>query len=73
MQGRSLAIATFAVTSVALVMVMLDNLVVSTALNVIRQELGALRPHLRVVTNNTLSTPGGGGTPRVDPAEPLAD
>ncbi len=42
-------------------------------LRAIRNELGALRPHLRVVTNNTLSTPGGGGTPRVGPVAPLAD
>ena len=51
MQGRSLAIATFAVTSVALVMVMLDNLVVSTALNVIRQELGATIEQLEWTVN----------------------
>ena len=51
MQGRSLAIWTFAVTSVALVMVMLDNLVVSTALNVIRQELGATIEQLEWTVN----------------------
>ena len=51
MQGRSLAIWTFAVTSVALVMVMLDNLVVSTALNVIRQELGATIEELEWTVN----------------------
>jgi EmrB/QacA subfamily drug resistance transporter len=51
MEGRSLAIWTFAVTSVALVMVMLDNLVVSTALNVIRQELGATIEQLEWTVN----------------------
>ncbi len=51
MQGRNLAIWTFAVTSVALVMVMLDNLVVSTALNVIRQELGATIEQLEWTVN----------------------
>ena len=51
MQGRSLAIWTFAVTSVALVMVMLDNLVVSTALNVIREELGATIEQLEWTVN----------------------
>jgi len=51
LQGRSLAIWTFAVTSVALVMVMLDNLVVSTALNVIRQELGATIEQLEWTVN----------------------
>jgi len=50
-QGRSLAIWTFAVTSVALIMVMLDNLVVSTALNVIRQELGATIEQLEWTVN----------------------
>jgi EmrB/QacA subfamily drug resistance transporter len=42
---------TFAVTSVALVMVMLDNLVVSTALNVIRLELGATIEQLEWTVN----------------------
>jgi EmrB/QacA subfamily drug resistance transporter len=51
MQGRSVALWTFAVTSVALVMVMLDNLVVSTALNVIRQELGATIEQLEWTVN----------------------
>ena len=51
MQGRSLAVWTFAVTSVALVMVMLDNLVVSTALNVIREELGATIEQLEWTVN----------------------
>ena len=51
MQGRSLAIWTFAVTSVALVMVMLDNLVVSTALNVIREDLGASIEQLEWTVN----------------------
>jgi EmrB/QacA subfamily drug resistance transporter len=51
MQSRSIALWTFAVTSVALVMVMLDNLVVSTALNVIRQELGATIEQLEWTVN----------------------
>ncbi len=51
MHGRSLALWTFAVTSVALIMVMLDNLVVSTALNVIRQELGATIEQLEWTVN----------------------
>jgi EmrB/QacA subfamily drug resistance transporter len=51
MQARSLAIWTFAVTSVALVMVSLDNLVVSTALNVIREELGASIEELEWTVN----------------------
>jgi EmrB/QacA subfamily drug resistance transporter len=51
MHTRSVAIWTFAVTSVALVMVMLDNLVVSTALNVIRQELGATIEQLEWTVN----------------------
>jgi len=50
-QGRSLAIWTFVVTSVALVMVMLDNLVVSTALNVIREDLGASIEQLEWTVN----------------------
>ena len=41
MQDRTKALWTFAITSVALFMVMLDNLVVSTALPVIRTDLGA--------------------------------
>ncbi|MFV2064216.1 MAG: DHA2 family efflux MFS transporter permease subunit [Chloroflexota bacterium] len=51
LKRRSIAISTFAVTSVALVMVMLDNLVVSTALNVIRQELGATIEQLEWTVN----------------------
>ncbi len=51
MHARSLAIWTFAVTSVALVMVSLDNLVVSTALNVIRQDLGASIEQLEWTVN----------------------
>ncbi len=51
MNPRSLAIWTFVVTSVALVMVMLDNLVVSTALNVIRQELDATIEQLEWTVN----------------------
>jgi EmrB/QacA subfamily drug resistance transporter len=46
-----MALWTFAVTSVALVMVMLDNLVVSTALNVIRQDLGATIEQLEWTVN----------------------
>jgi EmrB/QacA subfamily drug resistance transporter len=51
MRSSSTALWTFAVTSVALVMVMLDNLVVSTALNVIRQELGATIEQLEWTVN----------------------
>lgn len=51
MRGRSPALWTFAVTSVALIIVMLDNLVVSTALNVIRQELGATIEQLEWTVN----------------------
>ena len=51
MQSRSLSIWTFAITSVALVMVMLDNLVVSTALNVIRLDLGASIEQLEWTVN----------------------
>lgn len=51
MRGRSPALLTFAVTSVALIMVMLDNLVVTTALNVIRQELGATLEQLEWTVN----------------------
>ena len=51
MHARSLAIWTFAVTSVALIMVSLDNLVVSTALNVIRVELGATIEELEWTVN----------------------
>ncbi len=46
-----MAISTFVVTSVALLMVMLDNLVVSTALNVIREELGATLEQLEWTVN----------------------
>ena len=43
---------TFVITSIALVMVMLDNLVVSTpSLNVIRQELGATIEQLKWTVN----------------------
>lgn len=51
MNDHRLALATFAVTSIALVMVMLDNLVVTTALNVIRQELGATIEQLEWTVN----------------------
>jgi MFS family permease len=42
---------TFALTSVALFMVTLDNLVVSTALPVIRVDLGASLPELEWTVN----------------------
>src|SRR6187397_239339 len=51
MKDRSIALRTFGVTSVALIMVMLDNLVVSTALNVIRQDLGATLQQLEWTVN----------------------
>ena len=51
MKDRSIALRTFGVTSVALIMVMLDNLVVSTALNVIRQDLGATLEQLEWTVN----------------------
>jgi EmrB/QacA subfamily drug resistance transporter len=51
MKDRSIALRTFAVTSVALIMVMLDNLVVSTALNVIREDLGATLEQLEWTVN----------------------
>ncbi|MDX6647960.1 MAG: hypothetical protein QOK40_3687, partial [Miltoncostaeaceae bacterium] len=41
MTGRRLQGWTFAVTSIALFMVVLDNLVVTTALPVIKKSLGA--------------------------------
>src|SRR2546428_12732002 len=41
MTQRANTIWTFAITSIALVMVTLDNLVVTTALPVIRKDLGA--------------------------------
>src|SRR3954463_12765652 len=41
MQAKTRTLWTFAITSVALFMVVLDNLVVSTALPVIRTDLGA--------------------------------
>ena len=41
MTARTRTLWTFAITSVALFMVVLDNLVVSTALPVIRTDLGA--------------------------------
>ena len=51
MKDRSMALRTFGVTSIALIMVMLDNLVVSTALNVIRQDLGATLQQLEWTVN----------------------
>jgi hypothetical protein len=36
-----------------------------------RRDLAKIRPHLRVVTNNTPTTVGGGGTPRAAPAPAL--
>jgi hypothetical protein len=41
MTGKTHTLWTFAITSVALFMVSLDNLVVTTALPVIRTDLGA--------------------------------
>ena len=41
MKARTRTLWTFAITSIALFMVVLDNLVVSTALPVIRVDLGA--------------------------------
>jgi EmrB/QacA subfamily drug resistance transporter len=49
--SRSRGIWTFAVTSVALLMVVLDNLVVTTALPVIRTELGASFEELEWIVN----------------------
>jgi hypothetical protein len=43
----------------------------STALTNMRRDLATIRPHLRVVTNNTPTTVGGGGTPRAAPAPAL--
>jgi hypothetical protein len=37
-----------------------------------RADLAKIIPHLRVVLNNTPTTPGGGGTPTAPPAPPLA-
>ena len=51
MTARSNTIWTFAITSVALFMVTLDNLVVTTALPVIRQDLGASLSQLEWTVN----------------------
>jgi EmrB/QacA subfamily drug resistance transporter len=48
---RNLALATFAITSMALFMVSLDNLVVTTALPVIKSSLGASLSQLQWVVN----------------------
>ena len=48
---RNLALATFAITSLALFMVSLDNLVVTTALPVIKQSLGASLSQLEWTVN----------------------
>ena len=48
---RNLALATFAVTSIALFMVSLDNLVVTTALPVIKESLGASLSQLQWMVN----------------------
>jgi EmrB/QacA subfamily drug resistance transporter len=51
MQARTRTIWTFAITSIALFMVVLDNLVVSTALPVIRVDLGASLEQLEWTVN----------------------
>jgi EmrB/QacA subfamily drug resistance transporter len=51
MEGRSHTLWTFAITSVALFMVTLDNLVVTTALPVIRKDLGASLSQLEWTVN----------------------
>jgi EmrB/QacA subfamily drug resistance transporter len=50
-RSRSTAAWTFAITSIALFMVALDNLVVTTALPVIRQDLGASLADLQWMVN----------------------
>jgi len=49
--GRRLALGTFAITSIALFMVSLDNLVVTTALPVIKESLGASLAQLEWTVN----------------------
>src|SRR3954447_19623694 len=49
--GRRLALATFAITSLALFMTSLDNLVVTTALPVIKESLGASLSQLEWTVN----------------------
>ena len=51
MQAKTKTLWTFAITSVALFMVVLDNLVVSTALPVIRTDLGATIEELEWTVN----------------------
>src|SRR5437867_11252726 len=51
MTARTKTIWTFAITSVALFMVTLDNLVVTTALPVIRKDLGASLSQLEWTVN----------------------
>src|SRR3954470_610595 len=51
MQAKTRTLWTFAITSVALFMVVLDNLVVSTALPVIRVDLGASIEQLEWTVN----------------------
>src|ERR671925_877249 len=51
MRSRSKTIWTFAITSVALFMTTLDNLVVTTALPVIREDLGATLSDLEWTVN----------------------
>src|SRR3954465_5733542 len=51
MQAKTRTLWTFAITSVALFMVVLDNLVVSTALPVIRTDLGASIEQLEWTVN----------------------
>src|SRR5215217_2631850 len=51
MQAKTRTLWTFAITSVALFMVVLDNLVVSTALPVIRTDLGATIEQLEWTVN----------------------
>ena len=51
MQARTRTVWTFAITSIALFMVVLDNLVVSTALPVIRTDLGATIEELEWTVN----------------------
>src|SRR5678816_456452 len=51
MKPRTRTIWTFAITSIALFMVVLDNLVVSTAIPVIRVDLGASLQQLEWTVN----------------------
>src|ERR687889_2407360 len=51
MQAKTKTLWTFAITSIALFMVVLDNLVVSTALPVIRTDLGATLEELEWTVN----------------------